>query len=111
MIGARAVWAAMLGDVRSPRRPMARGGRCAGECGPATWHPPVVVNVTHRSTPEQRSDSWTFCLLDVCARRGYGAYGGAPTWPRATSRAERALAFQGKISLLNKFSNAIFFKF
>jgi hypothetical protein len=40
MTGARAVWDAMLGDVRLPRRPMACGGRCAGECGLATWHHP-----------------------------------------------------------------------
>jgi hypothetical protein len=40
MTGARAVWATMLGDVRLPRRPMARGWRCAGECGLATWHHP-----------------------------------------------------------------------
>jgi hypothetical protein len=40
MTGARAVWAAMLDDVRLPRRPMARGWRCAGECGLTTWHHP-----------------------------------------------------------------------
>jgi hypothetical protein len=40
MIGARAVWVTMFGDVRLPRRPMACGGRCAGECGLATWHHP-----------------------------------------------------------------------
>jgi hypothetical protein len=38
MTGARVVWAAMLGDVRLPWLPMARGWRCAGECGLATWH-------------------------------------------------------------------------
>jgi hypothetical protein len=71
----------------------------------------VAVNVTHGSTPVQRSDRWTFRHLGVRARCEYGAYGGAPTWPRATPRAERAPAFQGKFSLLNRFSNAIFFKF
>jgi hypothetical protein len=40
MTGARTVWVAMLGDVRLPRRPMARGWRSAGECGLATWHHP-----------------------------------------------------------------------
>jgi hypothetical protein len=54
--GARAVWAAFLGDVRFARRPMACGRRCTDECGLATWHPPAVVNVTHRRTPVQRSD-------------------------------------------------------
>jgi hypothetical protein len=39
-IGARAMWAAMPGDVRSPRRPMVRGWRHTGECGLATWCPP-----------------------------------------------------------------------
>jgi hypothetical protein len=38
MTGACAVWAAMLGDVRLPRRPMACGWRCAGEYGLTTWH-------------------------------------------------------------------------
>jgi hypothetical protein len=38
--GAHAVWAAMLSDVRLPRRPMARGGQCTDECGLATWHSP-----------------------------------------------------------------------
>jgi hypothetical protein len=60
----------------------------------------VAVNVTRRSTPAQRSDRWTFRHLgvrsDVAARN---------------VAAERALAFQGKISLLNRFSNAIFLKF
>jgi hypothetical protein len=40
MTEARAVWAAMLGDVRLPQRPMAHGWRCTGECGLATWHHP-----------------------------------------------------------------------
>jgi hypothetical protein len=40
MTGARAAWAARLGDVRLPRRSMARGGRCAGECSLTTWHHP-----------------------------------------------------------------------
>jgi hypothetical protein len=38
--GARAEWAAMLGDVWLPRWPMACGGRRVGECGLTTWHPP-----------------------------------------------------------------------
>jgi hypothetical protein len=48
---------------------------------------PIVVNVTHRSTPAQRSDRWTFRPLGVRARRGYGAYGGASdvSCPGATS--------------------------
>jgi hypothetical protein len=40
MTGAHAVWAALLGYVRLSRRPMARGWRCVGECGLATWHHP-----------------------------------------------------------------------
>jgi hypothetical protein len=40
MISARAVWAAMFGDVPLPRRTMACGGQCASECGLATWHHP-----------------------------------------------------------------------
>jgi hypothetical protein len=40
MTEARAVCAAMLGDVRLPQRPMAHGWRCTGECGLATWHHP-----------------------------------------------------------------------
>jgi hypothetical protein len=85
--------------------PAANGARQAvrRRVWPRHLAPPAAVNVTHRSPPAQRSDHWTFRHLGVCARRGYGAYDGAPTWPRATSRAERASAFQGKFSLLNKF--------
>jgi uncharacterized protein YfaQ (DUF2300 family) len=65
----------------------------------------------HMSTPAQRKDRWTLRHLGVLARRGYGAYGGAPTWPRTTSRLERALAFASKNSSLSRFSNSIFSTF
>jgi hypothetical protein len=108
--GAHAVWAALLSDVRLPRRPMARGGRRAGECGLATWHPPTAVNVTHRSTPAQCSDRWTFRPLGVCARRGYDAYGGAVdvSSPDATSCAGARVC---TISLIYPLFHRIFSRF
>jgi hypothetical protein len=59
----------------------------------------------------QRKDRWTFLHLGVRARRGYGAYGIAPTWPRTPSRLEHAPAFASQISLLSRFSNLIFSTF
>jgi hypothetical protein len=108
--GARAVWAALLGDVQLPWRPMAHGGRRTGECGLATWHPPAAVNVTHRSTPAQRSDRWTFRTLGVRARRVYGAYGGADdvSSPGATSCAGARVC---TITLIYPFSHRIFSRF
>jgi hypothetical protein len=58
---------------------------------------PAAVDVMHRSTPAQRKDRWAFRHLGVRARRGYGAYGAASTWPRTTSRLERAPAFASQI--------------
>jgi hypothetical protein len=98
-IGARTVWAAMLGDMRSPRRPMARGGQCVGECGLATWRPLAVVNVTHRSTPAQRIDQ---SGPSACTRREYGAYGGTDdvSCPSATScTGARVLHYQFDLPL------------
>jgi hypothetical protein len=101
----------MAGDVCRPGGQWcAVGGAPVRRIG-ATWRHPLATDVTGESTPAQRSDRRSLRRLGVCAQRGYGAYGGAPMWPRATSRAERAPAFQGKFSLLNRFSNAIFFKF
>jgi hypothetical protein len=70
----------------SLRRPMARHGRCAGRWIGATWHGPLATGVTGRFPPSQCSDWWSLCCLGVRTRRGYGMFGGVPTWPRATSR-------------------------
>jgi hypothetical protein len=43
--------------------------------------------------------------LDVRTRRGYGAYGGWPTWPHTTSRQSAPRAFPGVFNLLKQFSN------
>jgi hypothetical protein len=69
----------------------------------ATWRRPLATDVTGEYTLAQRSDRRSLRRLSVRAQRGYVAYGGAPTWLRATSRAERTPAFQGKFSLLNRF--------
>jgi hypothetical protein len=84
----------MAGDVRRPggqRR--AVGGLPVRRIG-ATWRHPLATDVTGESTPAQRSDRQSLRCLGMRAQRGYGAYGGTPTWPRATSQAERAPAFQ-----------------
>jgi hypothetical protein len=70
----------------SLRRPMARHGWCAGRWIGATWRGPLTTDVTGRFPPSQRSDQWSLRCLGVRARRGYGMYGGVPTWLRATSR-------------------------
>jgi hypothetical protein len=70
----------------SRRRPMARHGRCAGRWISATWRSPLATAVTGELPPSQHSDRWSLRCLGVHARRGYGAYGGLPTWPHAMSR-------------------------
>jgi hypothetical protein len=70
----------------SLRRPMARHGHCAGRWIGATWHGPLATGVMGKFPPSQRSNRWLLRCLSVRARRGYGTYGGMPTWPRATSR-------------------------
>jgi hypothetical protein len=101
----------MAGDVRRP------GGQWRAADGApvrwigATWRRPLATDVTGESTLAQRSDRRSLRRLGVRAQRGYVMYDGAPTWLRATSRAKRTPAFQGKFSLLNRFSNTIFFKF
>jgi hypothetical protein len=70
----------------SLRRPMVRHGRCAGRWIGATWRGPLATGVTGKLPPSQRSDRWSLRRLGVHTQRGYGAYGGLPTWPRATSR-------------------------
>jgi hypothetical protein len=70
----------------SLRRLMARHGRCAG---PVDWRHlagPLAMNITGELAPSQRSDQWSLRRHGVRARRGYDTYGGAPTWPRVTSR-------------------------
>jgi hypothetical protein len=64
MTGACAVWAAMLDDVRLPRRPMACCWRCAGECGLATWHHP-----NGRGCHAQEHTGAAQGLLDIPAPR------------------------------------------
>jgi hypothetical protein len=69
------------GRRRAPlRRPMARHGRCAGWWIYATWRGPLATDGTGVLPPAQRSDQRSFWHLGVRARRGYGAYGGLPTW-------------------------------
>jgi hypothetical protein len=101
----------MAGYVRRPGSQWRAVGGAPVRWIGATWRRPLATDVTGESTPTQRSDRRSLRRLGVRAQCWYGAYGGAPTWPRATSRAERAQAFQGKFSWLNRFSNTIFFKF
>jgi hypothetical protein len=75
------------GRRRAPlRRPMACHGRCTGRWIDANWRGPIATDGTGELPQAQRSDQWSLRRLDVHARRGYGAYGGLPTWPRTTSR-------------------------
>jgi hypothetical protein len=76
----------MAGDVRRPGGQWRAVGGASVRWIGATWHGPLATIVTGESTPTQRSDRWSLRRLGVRARRGYGTYGGAPTWPRATSR-------------------------
>jgi hypothetical protein len=52
----------------------------------ATWRGPLATNIMGEFTPTQRSYRWSLRCLGVRARRGYGTYGGAPTWPHTTSQ-------------------------
>jgi hypothetical protein len=90
-LGANGVTPVTHARVEKPRRaplqrPMARHGRCAGRWIGATWRGPLATGVTGELPLSQRSDRWSLRHLGVRARRGYGTYGGLPTWPRATSR-------------------------
>jgi hypothetical protein len=76
----------MAGDVRHPGGKWRAAGGAPVRWIGATWHSPLATIVTGESTPTQRSDRWSLWRLGVRARRGYDTYGGAPTWPRATSR-------------------------
>jgi hypothetical protein len=94
------------GRRRAPlRRPIARHGRCAVRWIYATWRGPLATDGTVVPPPAQRSDQWSLRRLGVCSRRGYGAYGGWPTWPRTTSRWGTSRAFPGVFNLLKQFSN------
>jgi hypothetical protein len=111
MISARAVWEAMFGDVRLPRRTMACGGGVPASAASPLGTIPAAMDVMHSSPPAQCMDRWTFRHLGVSARRGYGMYGGALTWLRTTSRLECAPAFVSKNNLLSRFSKLIFSTF
>jgi hypothetical protein len=56
MIEARAVWAAMLGDVRLPLRPMARGGGASVSVASPLGTIPAAMDVMHTSPLAQRMD-------------------------------------------------------
>jgi hypothetical protein len=109
MTGARAAWAARLSDVRLPRRPMARGGRCADECSLATWYHPSGLG-----RHAQEHTGATQGPLDTSApqrARPARAYGGAPTWCARDVALEHALAFTCKNGSLSRFSISIFSTF
>jgi hypothetical protein len=75
------------GRRRAPLwRPMARHRLCADRWIDATWRGPLATDDTGELPPAQCSDRWSLRRLGVCAQRGYGTYGGLPTWPRTTSR-------------------------
>jgi hypothetical protein len=65
---------------------MARHGRCASRWISATWRSPLATDGMGELPLALRSDQRSLRRLAVHARRGYGAYGGWPTWPRTTSR-------------------------
>jgi hypothetical protein len=69
----------------SLRQPMARDGRCSDRWIGATWRGPLATGVMGKLPLSQRSDRWSLRCLGVRAQHRYGAYGGLPTWPRATS--------------------------
>jgi hypothetical protein len=101
----------MVGDVRRlGGQWRAVGGVPVRRIG-ATWRCPLATDVTVEFTPAQRSDRRSPRCLGVRARRGYGAYGGAPTWPRATSRQSALRRSQGKFSLLNGFQTRLILNF
>jgi hypothetical protein len=72
---------------------------------------PAAMDVMHSSPPAKRMDRWTFRHLVVRAQRGYGTYGGAPTWPCTMSRLGCAPTFASKNNLLSRFSKLIFSPF
>jgi hypothetical protein len=75
------------GRRRAPlRRAMAHHERCTGRWIDATWRGPLAMDGTGELPPAQRNDQRSLRRLGVHAQRGYGAYGGLPTWPRTTSR-------------------------
>jgi hypothetical protein len=76
----------MAGDMGRPGGQWRTAGGASVRWIGATWHGPLATNVTEQFTPTQHSDRWSLRRLSVHARRGYGTYGGAPMWPRATSR-------------------------
>jgi hypothetical protein len=87
------------------RRPMARHGRCAGRWISATWRGPLATDGTGESPPALRNDRRSLRCLGVRARRGYGSYGGWPTWPRTTSWQSASRVFLGFYISLKQFSN------
>jgi hypothetical protein len=76
----------MADDVRRSGGQLRTTGGAPGRWIGATWHGPLATGVTGEFPPSQRSDRWSLRRLGVRARRGYGTYGGVPTWLRATSR-------------------------
>jgi hypothetical protein len=87
------------GRRRAPLwRPMARHGQCAGRWIYKTWRGPLATDGTGVLPPAQRSDQLSLRHLGMRARRGYGAYGGLPTWPRTTSRRGASQSFPGVYS-------------
>jgi hypothetical protein len=101
----------MVGDVRRlGSQWRAVGGAPVRRIG-ATWRCPPAMNVTEEFTLVQRSDRRSPRHLGVHARRGYGAYGGAPTWPRTTSRQSALRRSRGKFNLLNGFQTRFILNF
>jgi hypothetical protein len=87
------------GRRRAPlRRPMVCHGQCAVRWIYATRRGPLATDGTSVLPPAQRSDQRSLRRLGVRARRGYGAYGGLPTWPRTTSRRGASQSFPGVYS-------------
>jgi hypothetical protein len=98
-------------------RPGAWPATCAAPAAngaPRAVHRPVDLRHLARPTcherhgcapTAQRSDQRSLRHLGVRARRGYGAYGEWPTWPRTTSRRSASRAFPGVCISLKQFSN------
>jgi hypothetical protein len=76
----------MVGDVRRLGGQWHAVGGAPVRLIGATWRCLLATDVTGEFTLAQRSDRRSPQRLGVRARCGYGAYGGAPTWSRATSR-------------------------
>jgi hypothetical protein len=90
---------------------MARHGRCVDRWISATWRGQLATGGKGEPLPTQRSDRWSLRRLGVRARRGYGTYGGLPTWLCTTSRLRVSRAFSGVFNLLKQFSNWFFSEF